>query len=170
MYKLGFLTLILCAVTSRQVICDDSGKCVASIVVCDNNCVASTVVCDNSNEIYDSNEIGGIDEIDDSGEIGGIDEIDDSGDSDDSDEIGEIGGIDDSDEIEKALEYLKNCETPTIIELCMSIDQLQAPKAISIYNEELKFSQSLIENPIPFLGEVELDQIQQNLRGGYETS
>jgi acetolactate synthase-1/2/3 large subunit len=73
-------------------------------------------------------------------------------------------------EIEKSLEYLKNCETPTIIELCMSIDQLQAPKAISIYNEELKFSQSLIENPFPFLGEVELDQIQQNLRGGYETS
>ena len=113
MYKLGFLTLILCAVTSRQVICDDSGKCVASIVVCDNNCVASTVVCDNSNEIYDSNEIGGIDEIDDSGEIGGID---DSDDSDEIGEIGEIGEIDHSDNncVTTTVVCVDNCVTSTI--------------------------------------------------------
>jgi hypothetical protein len=106
MYKLGFLTLILCAVTSQQVICDDSGKCVASIVVCDNNCVASTVVCDNSNEIYDSNEIGGIDEIDDSNESGGID---------DSDVSNEIGGIDDSDEIDEIDHSDNNCVTTTVV-------------------------------------------------------
>ena len=125
MYKLGFLTLILCAVTSRQVICDDSGKCVASIVVCDNNCVVSTVVCDNSNGIYDSNEIddsddsgeiGGIGGIDEIGEIGGIDEIDDSGEIGGIDDSGEIGGIDDSDNncVTTTVVCVDNCVTSTI--------------------------------------------------------
>ena len=61
MYKLGFLTLILSAVSvvsAQQVICDDNGNgngtCVTNTVICDDNgngngsCATSTVICDDN--------------------------------------------------------------------------------------------------------------------------
>ena len=53
MYKLGFLTLILSAVSvvsAQQVICDGNGTCVTNTVICDGNgtCVTNTVICDDN--------------------------------------------------------------------------------------------------------------------------
>jgi acetolactate synthase-1/2/3 large subunit len=73
--------------------------------------------------------------------------------------------VDSNSDIQKSLEYMKECDSPTIIELNMSIDQLQAPKAIPQFNEEFNYHQSLIENPFPFLSEEELTKIQVELRG-----
>jgi len=70
---------------------------------------------------------------------------------------------DDSEVNDEKLNVIIESRQPAIIELNMTIDQEQIPRAIPIKNE--KFSQSLLENPYPFVSDAILKSVLSYLKG-----
>jgi acetolactate synthase-1/2/3 large subunit len=69
----------------------------------------------------------------------------------------------DNDITDEKLESIIESKQSIIIELNMSIDQEQIPRAIPFRNE--KFSQSLLENPYPFVSDLILEKSLAYLKG-----
>jgi len=68
-------------------------------------------------------------------------------------------------EICSKLDEIFQVKTPTLIDLNMTLTQPQIPRAISTTRNSLGFTQSLLENPFPFIDDNELLNVTKFLNG-----